>query len=217
MGLITLGLIVASFRAAAPLSLPLFFIASQQLMKLSKYSGEKMELGAVLVCMFEATIVLSSRPRVACAGALAALIGWCSAQRDDSRRPSMTSTTPDGSTGSCIMEPPLAVISSRILVSAGDLRWRDAQRIVEAIVDTVRPDRIILFGSGLHPQSTLDRLRHPRAQARVGNRRRAGSASTCARTSRSVDIIVRADHVDQYRDAPQFLYAEALRGILYER
>ncbi|MGB4338572.1 MAG: hypothetical protein WBK10_08375 [Bacillota bacterium] len=58
MGLITLGLIVASFRAAAPLSLPLFFIASQQLMKLSKYSGEKMELGAVLVCMFEATIVL---------------------------------------------------------------------------------------------------------------------------------------------------------------
>ncbi|MGB4338573.1 MAG: nucleotidyltransferase domain-containing protein [Bacillota bacterium] len=96
------------------------------------------------------------------------------------------------------------------------------QQIVEAIVDAVQPDRIILFGSRLHPpvdpSADYDILVLKRG---VGNRRRAAQRIylSLAHIPAPVDIIVEdPDHVDQYRDAPQFLYAEALRGrVLYER
>ena len=89
------------------------------------------------------------------------------------------------------------------------------QQIVEAIVDAVQPDRIILFGSRLHPPVDLGRLRHPRARE-GGNRRRAQHL-LAAHISPGRHHRRRPDHVDQYRDAPQFLYAEALRRVLYER
>lgn len=94
--------------------------------------------------------------------------------------------------------------------------------LVGKIVESVNPDKIILFGSRSRgqgePQSDYDFLVLKRD---VSNRRALSQQLylTLADVPAAVDILVETpEKIEKYRDTKEFVYAEALKGrVVYER
>ncbi|OPZ50632.1 MAG: hypothetical protein BWY92_00727 [Firmicutes bacterium ADurb.BinA052] len=94
------------------------------------------------------------------------------------------------------------------------------QAIIDRIVQTVEPDRIVLFGSRGQgaADSDYDILVLKRG---VTHRRRVAQAIYLELTDipAPVDVIVEdPDRIEKYRNTPGFIYSEALKGrVVYER
>ena len=96
------------------------------------------------------------------------------------------------------------------------------QAIIDRIVETAEPDRVVLFGSRGQgkgaPDSDYDILVLKRG---VTHRRRLAQAIylELADIPAPVDVIVEdPDRIEKYRSAPGFIYSEALKGrVVYER
>jgi len=94
--------------------------------------------------------------------------------------------------------------------------------LVDKIVESVNPDKIILFGSRSKgqegPNSDYDFLVLKRD---VKNRRALSQQlyRTLVDIPAAVDILVDTpEKIERYRDTPGFVYAEAAKGrVVYER
>ncbi len=94
--------------------------------------------------------------------------------------------------------------------------------VVQRIVETVNPDRIVLFGSRSagreEPESDYDLLVLKQG---IGNRRALAHRiyRSLIDIPATVDVLVDTpERAEKYRHTPGFVYREAVRGlVVYER
>ncbi|MGI6132584.1 MAG: nucleotidyltransferase domain-containing protein [Bacillota bacterium] len=96
------------------------------------------------------------------------------------------------------------------------------QAIIDMIVETAEPDRIVLFGSRGQGKGAADSDYDILVLKRgVTYRRRLARAIylELADIPAPVDVIVEdPDRIEKYRNTPGFIYSEALNGrVVYER